>query len=127
MAFEDRSVRTRRDTIDHRSSRASLWLHERRIRIALWIALIEGLLVVLHVINRWAAIGVAVVIIALWFIGGRSSTNSTVRQLTWILAVSQAALILVPIVIAIVGTVALILVGIIAVVALVALFAERPA
>jgi hypothetical protein len=126
MAFEGRSVQ-RKDAIEHGSNSTSMWLRERRVRIALWIALIEGLLVVLHVINRWASIGVAVVVIALYFFAGRESGSPTLRQISWIAAVSQAALILVPIVIAIVGTVALIIVGLIAVVALVALFAERPA
>jgi hypothetical protein len=103
-----------------------MWLRERRFRTALWIALIEGLLVILHVIDRWVATGVAVVIIGLYFLLGRRSSSPTVRQVSWVAAVSQAILILVPIVFAIIGTVALILVAIIAVVALVALFAERP-
>ena len=103
-----------------------MWLKERRFRTALWIALIEGLLVVLHVIDKWVAIGVAIVVLALYFFFGRESKSPTVRQVSWVAAVSQAILILVPIVVAIIGTVALILVAIIAVVALVALFAERP-
>jgi hypothetical protein len=112
--------------IEHRSSSASLWLRERRFRTALWIALIEGLLVILGVIDRWVATGIAVVIIALYFLLGRGANSPTVRQVSWVAAVSQAILILVPIVFAIIGTVALVLVAIIAVVALVALFAERP-
>ena len=103
-----------------------MWLKERRFRTALWIALIEGLLVVLHVIDKWVAIGIAIVILGLYFLVGRGASSPTVRQVSWVAAVSQAILILVPIVVTIIGTVALILVAIIAVVALVALFAERP-
>jgi len=103
-----------------------MWLRERRFRTALWIALIEGLLVILHVIDKWAAIGVAVVILGLYFLLGRNSKSPTIREVSWVAAVSQAILILVPIIVAIVGTIALILVALIAVVALVALFAERP-
>lgn len=126
MTSQDRSVLPPRDTIEHGSSHAALWLHERRIRTALWIAVIEALLVVLHVINRWASIGIAVAVIALYFFAGRHARSSTVREVSWIAAVSQAALILIPIVLAIVGTFALIVLGLVAVVALVALFAERP-
>jgi hypothetical protein len=103
-----------------------MWLRERRFRTALWIALIEGLLVILHVIDKWVAIGIAIVVLGLYFLLGRNSSSPTIRQVAWVAAMSQAILILVPIVVAIIGTVALILVAIIAVVALVALFAERP-
>lgn len=126
MASPDGSAQPRRDAIEHGSTSTSTWLQERRFRTALWIALIEGLLVIFHVIDRWVATGVAIVIIALYFLLGRRSSSPTIRQVSWVAAVSQAILILVPIVFAIIGTVALILVAIIAVVALVALFAERP-
>ena len=44
------------DVVDHGAGRVGLWLQQRRIQIALWIAVIEGLLVAVHVINRWVAI-----------------------------------------------------------------------
>lgn len=116
----------RRDVVEHGSTSVSTWLRERRVRTALWIALIEGLLVVLHVIDKWAAIGIAVVVLALYFFFGRESKSPTVREVSWVAAASQGVLILVPIVIAVLGTLALILVAVIAVVALIALFAERP-
>jgi len=122
----DGSAQPRRDAIEHGSTSTSIWLRERRFRTALWIALIEGLLVILHVIDKWAAIGVAVVILGVYFLWARGASSPTIREVSWVAAVSQAILILVPIVVAIVGTIALILVALIAVVALVALFAERP-
>jgi FtsH-binding integral membrane protein len=126
MSSPDGSAEPRPDAIEHGASSTALWLRERRVRTALWIGLIEGLLVIFHVIDKWIAIGVAIVVLAIYFFFGRNSSSPTVRQVSWVAAASQAVLILVPIVVAIIPTVALILVAIIAVVALVALFAERP-
>ena len=50
------------DVIDHGASKAGLWLRQRRTQIALWIAVIEGLLVAVHFINRWLAISVAPIV-----------------------------------------------------------------
>jgi len=33
----------RADVVEHGASRLGLWLQERRVRIALWIAVLEGL------------------------------------------------------------------------------------
>lgn len=126
MASPDGSTQPRRDAIEHGASSSALWLRERRVRTALWIALIEGLLVIFHVIDKWAAIGVAIAVLAVYFFLGRRSKSPTVREVSWVAAASQGVLILVPIIVAILGTLALILVAVIAVVALVALFAERP-
>jgi len=45
---------------------------------------------------------------------------------SWILAASQAAVVLIPFLLVVVGTFALVAVGILAIVALVALFSEHP-
>lgn len=112
--------------IEHRASRLSLWLQERRVRIALWIAVIEGLLVAVHVINRWVAIVIAALAVAGYFFGLRESRSFSVRQAGWILATSQAAVVLIPFLLIVAGTFALVAVGILAIVALVALFSEHP-
>ncbi len=120
-------MRPRRgDVIEHGSSRTALWLRERRIRIALWIAVVEGLLVAIHVINRWVSVAVAAAAILVYFFAGRDSRSATARQLSWIAAASQAAVVLIPILLIIVGTFALVAVGVVAAIALVALFSERP-
>jgi hypothetical protein len=111
--------------IAHDSTRSGRWLRERRLRIAVWIAVIEGLLVVVHAIPRWPALILAGLIIAGYLAWIRTSRSYTTRQVGWILAASQALLALVPIVFIIVGTLALIVVGVLAVVALVVLFTER--
>jgi hypothetical protein len=118
--------RSRPPVIEHRGSGLGLWLQERRVRIALWIAVIEGLLVAVHVINRWLAIGIAAAALALYFFAGRESKSLTARQVSWILATSQAAVVLIPFLLFVVGTFALIAVGLLAIVALIALFSEHP-
>jgi len=117
-------VATSGQIIEHGSSRASRWLHGKRLRIALWIAVIEGVLVAFHVIPWWLAVAAAAVLVLFYFWAGRSLPSDTARQVFWIGATSQALVALVPILVAVVGTLALVAVGGLAVLALVALFAE---
>src|SRR5215208_2476381 len=118
--------RRRGGVVEHGSSRAGRWLQERRVRFALWIAVIEGLLVAIHVVNRWVAIAIAAAAVLLYFFAGRESRSHAARQVSWILATSQAAVVLIPFLLIIAGTFALIAVGLLAIVALVALFSEQP-
>ena len=127
MASERQDLQPRRgEVINHGVSSTALWLRERRVRIALWIAVIEGLLVAIHVINRWVSIAIAAAALVVYFFAGRRSRSETVRQVSWIAATSQAAVVLIPILLIIVGTFALVAVGVVAALALVALFSERP-
>jgi hypothetical protein len=112
-------------TIDHRSTRTGRWLRSRRVRIAFWIAAIEGLLVVVHAISWWAAVAIAVLVVGGWFGFAHRLRSNTARQVGWIAAVSQALVALVPILVIIIGTLALVVVGLLAVVALVLLFSSR--
>jgi len=111
--------------IDHETTHHGRWLRGRRARFAVWIAVVEGILVVVHVIPWWAAVVFAALAVFFYFEVGRKSGSDTVRQSTWIVAASQALVALVPILVLIVGTLALVAVGVLAVVALIALFAER--
>jgi hypothetical protein len=111
--------------LEHGSSRIGRWLRARRVRIAFWIAVAEGILVVFHAISWWAAIAVAILVVGGWFTFGHRLRSDTARQIGWIAAVSQALVALVPVFVLIVGTLALIIVGILAVVALVLLFGSR--
>ena len=116
----------RGDVIDHDSTRAGRWLRERRLRIALWIAAIEGLLIVIGQINRWPAIIVAGAILVAYLIGGRSIRSDTGYQIMWIVAASQALVALVPLVWWFITRVfAILIVAALAVVALVYLFSDR--
>ena len=111
--------------IQHGTTRTGRWLRARRLRIALWTAVIEGILVVFHVIPWPVAVILAVAVIALYFSAGNRLRSDAARQVGWIAAVSQALVALVPILVIVVGTVALIAVGILAVVALIVLFSDR--
>ena len=66
-----------------------MWLQERRIRLALWIAAAESLLVLVsHNLTKWTVIALAVVAVLAW-LGGRESGSQIVRQILWIFAASQ--------------------------------------
>lgn len=111
--------------LEHGSSRLSRWLRARRVRIAFWIAVIEGLLIVFHALSWWLAIAIAALVVLAWFSYGHRLRSQTGRQIGWIAAVSQSLVALVPILVVVVGTLALILVGLLAVGALVLLFSSR--
>jgi hypothetical protein len=75
--------------IDHGSSRTGRWLAARRIRITLWIAAIECLVVLVsHDITKWTVIVLAIVGTLAW-LAGRESKSQTVRTILWIFAASQ--------------------------------------
>jgi hypothetical protein len=111
--------------IEHDTSPTGRWLRAHRVRVAIWIAVAEGLLVAFHVIPWWAAVGIAALAVFFYFEVGRSLRSDTFKQATWIVAASQALVALVPILVVIVGTLALVAVGVLAVLALIALFTER--
>jgi hypothetical protein len=111
--------------VEHDSSRTGRWLRGKRLRAAVWIAVIEGVLVVVHVIPKWLAILVAIGILAWYFLSGRSSSADGVRQIGWVAAASQAMIMLIPVVAFFVTTLSLIALGILAAVALLVLFTER--
>jgi hypothetical protein len=111
--------------IEAGSTRTGRWLRERRLRLALWVAVIEGLLVALtHDLTRWTVLVIAVIVLAFYMTAGRSMRWDVVRQLSWIAAASQALAILVIIVAFILGIVAIALVALFAVIALVYLFSD---
>jgi hypothetical protein len=111
--------------LEHGTTRPGRWLRRYRIRIAFWIAVVEGLLLVFGVISRWGALLVAVLIIVGYFAIGTRVRFPVARDVAWIAAVSQALVALIPILLIVVSTLALIAVGILAVVALIVLFGDR--
>ena len=109
----------------HRTSRTGRWLRARRLRVALWAAVLEGILVVVGVIPGWLALAAAAAIVAFFLLVGRTTGSDVVRQASWIGAASQVLVALVPVLVFVVGALALIAVAVLALVALVALFADR--
>jgi hypothetical protein len=75
--------------IEPESSRPGGWLETRRVRIAIWIAVVESLIVLFsHDITKWTVIVLAIVGVVMWVLG-RNSGSQTVRDLLWIFAASQ--------------------------------------
>ena len=76
--------------IDHDSSRTGRWLRQRRLRTALWIAVIEAVLAAFtHDVSRLTIVVLAAIFVPIYFIWGRDQ-GDTIRQITWIAAASQA-------------------------------------
>ena len=112
-------------TIDHDTSRAGRWLHARRFRIALWIAVVEALIAwFAHDFSKWTIMLLAAVLVPLYLLWGRER-NDTIRQVTWIAAASQALAIVGVMAAFIIGAFVLVLAGIFALIALILIFADR--
>jgi hypothetical protein len=111
--------------IEAGSTRIGRWLRERRLRIALWVAVIEGLLVALtHDLTKWTVLVIGVILLAFYIVAGRSMRWDVGRQLAWIAAASQALAILVVILAFVLKLVAILAVGIFAIIALAYLFSD---
>ena len=66
-----------------------VWLKTRRVRLSLWIAAVEGIIVAIsHDLTKWAVVALAAVGGLAWWFGRHSSSNG-VRQVLWIFAASQ--------------------------------------
>jgi hypothetical protein len=64
-------------------------LRFHRVRIALWIAIIEGLIVIFSSgLTKWTVMVLAIVA-GLLYLLGRNAKSNVVRQLLWIFAASQ--------------------------------------
>jgi hypothetical protein len=111
--------------IEAGTTRIGRWLRERRLRLALWVAVIEGLLVALTPdLTRWTVLIIGVILLAFYMVAGRNMSWDVARQLSWIAAASQALAILVVILAFIVVWVAVLFVGLFAILALAYLFAD---
>jgi hypothetical protein len=113
-------------TIEHRTTRTGRWLRVRRIRLALWIAVVEGIIVAfLHDVSRWTVIALAIPLLALYLFWGRDARSDTARQITWIAGASQALAVVVVIFSFLLSWLALVLAGIFAAIALLYLLSDR--
>jgi hypothetical protein len=111
--------------IDRGSSRAALWLQQRRTRIAFWIAAAESLVVLLsHDLTKWTVIVLAAVAVLAW-LGGRESRSHIVRHILWIFAASQLLAVIGVILAWIVKWAVIMAVVVFAVLGLVYLFLDR--
>jgi hypothetical protein len=106
-------------------SKPGQYLRQNKLKLALWIAVAEGLLVLLGVLPHLAVYVLAIGAVAFWAVAGRKYRSETARHGSWVLAASQAIVVLVPIVWFVAKQVAIIAVAAIAIGALVFLFLER--
>ena len=111
--------------IDHDSSRTGRWLRTRRVRFALWIAVIESIFAaVTHSVSQYTIIALGLITIPIYLIWGKDQRD-TIRQVSWIAAASQALAVVAVLLAHFIGFFVLVLAGIFAAVALFLIFADR--
>jgi len=113
------------ETIEHRQGRFGPVLRQRRTHLILWIVLVEGILVILDVIPWWSVLLAAAIAIGLYLTVGRRNSSATVRELSWIAAVSQLVVVLVPVLAVVLTALAVVALVVVAVGALVLLLLDR--
>ncbi len=103
------------------------WLSQPKVKIALWIAVAEGIIVAIdRDVSRWTVIIIAVPVILFYLLAGRTLESRVGRQASWIAASSQALAVIVVILTFVIKIFALVIAGVFAVVALYLLMVERP-
>jgi hypothetical protein len=111
--------------IDSDSTRVGRWLRARRVRLAIWVAVAEGLIVALeNDISKWTVMILAIAVLALYFVAGRDLKWDVGRQLAWIAAASQVLALLVALFAFILWGIALGAVVVLAILALVYLYSD---
>jgi hypothetical protein len=111
--------------IEHGQGRLGTLLRERRWHLVLWIVLVEGILVLFDAIPWWTVLVLAVLAFALYIGTGRGHRNSAVREGTWIAAVSQLVVVLVPVLALVLTALAIVALVLVAVGVLALLLLDR--
>ena len=112
-------------TIEHGTDRFGRFLRENRLKIALIVALVEGVLVLVGEIDWWVVVLVAIAAVALYVSRGRQTRSQKLREVSWIFAVSQLAVVLVPALALVLTAFTIFVLIVLAVVALVVLLRDR--
>jgi hypothetical protein len=103
------------------------WLHARRLKIALGIAVVEGIFVAFSsTFSHWTVIVISIPIIAFYLFAGRTLDSDVGRQLSWIAAASQTFTVIICVIAELIGKTSLIAVGIFAAIAVILLVGEKP-
>ncbi len=103
------------------------WLAQRRFQFALWIAVVEGVIVAFSQNVSWVVVLIiAVPFILFYILAGRTLESDAGRQLAWIAGASQTFVVLLAVLFKIIGLLFIILIAILGVVALVFLYSDRP-
>jgi hypothetical protein len=103
------------------------WLSVNRLKVALGIAVVEGILVAFeNDFSRWTVIVLAIPIVLFYLLAGRSLDSQLGREISWVLAMSQALAVVAAIIAIFIKPVALVIAGVFAVIALYLLYHDRP-
>ncbi len=111
--------------IEHRESGLARRLRQNRIKAALAIAAVEGILVLAGAIPWWLVVVVALAAVAGYAAWGRDHESPDVRVISWTAAVSQLLVVLVPLLAGALVLLAAVVVVVLAALALVALLLDR--
>jgi hypothetical protein len=112
--------------IEAGSSRGGRWLRHRRLRIALWVAVIEGILVAATPdLSRWTVLVIGTIVLAFYVLAGRNLSWDVGRHLSWIAAASQAMAILVVVFFFVFEWIAIAAIAVLAIFALIYLFGDH--
>jgi hypothetical protein len=111
--------------IEHGHGRVAALLHERRLRLVLLIALVEGILVLADAIPWWTVLVLAAAAFVAYAAVGRAHENTVVREGSWIIAVSQIIVVLVPVLALVLTALAVIALVLLALGALAVLLLDR--
>lgn len=111
--------------IEHRPGRSGRFLRRNRLKIALVLAVVEGFLVLVGALPWWSVLVLAALGLALYVGIGRESSRGDLRDATWIVAVSQLVVVLVPVLAVLVSALAVGALLLLAAIALVAVLRDR--
>ena len=110
--------------IEHGESSRGRRLRHNRLRLALVVAAIEGIVVLAGGVPWWVVVVLAAASVAI-YVYVRDRGPSQVVQLAWIAAFSQTVLVVVPIVAGLILILAILVIVMFAIVALIALARDR--
>jgi hypothetical protein len=114
------------DPIEAGSADGAPWLRRHRLRLALGIAVVEGVIVALSAdVSRWTVIAITVLALVLYLGVGKSTRWETGHQVLWIFAFSQALAVILTIFSFVLTWLALVLAAVLAVVVVVHLATDR--
>lgn len=116
---------SRPETVEHREGRFAPLVRRRRVHLILWIVLVEGILVLFGAIPWWSVLVLAAAAFAVYVLFGRGHGNQLVREVSWIAAVSQLVVVLVPVLAVILTALAVVALVVVAVGVLVLLLLDR--
>jgi hypothetical protein len=110
--------------VEHGSSQSARYLHANRFKLALIVVIVEALLVAFGALSLWLAVVIAGCLLAL-FLLFRRELSGTPRELAWIVAASQAAGVLVFVLVLVTAVLVVITVVVLAIAVIVALLVDR--